>query len=225
MDNFDLDNYKKTWQEQDQKERYNSNEILNMLNKKSINYVKFIFWISLAEFIFFVAMTIYFLISNENDTSILDLLPKFGLTKNQHLEADIAHLDFIIKLISLLLTGGFVLVFYKNYKKITVESNIKQFIIQIFDFKKTVRYFIFSNIVLLIIFNVVVSYIIYHNLQLQIEHLERKDLWLMAFTILSTAAFSILLVYIYYKIFYGILLNKLNKNLEQIKNIEQQNQN
>jgi hypothetical protein len=50
------------------------------------------------------------------------------------------------------ITGVFVVIFYSNYKKINVESNLKKFIIHIIKFKKTVNLFIFSNILLLFLF-------------------------------------------------------------------------
>ena len=47
MAEFDIDQLKKTWQEQDKEQLYNKNEILEMLNQKSRNYVKYILWISI----------------------------------------------------------------------------------------------------------------------------------------------------------------------------------
>ncbi len=58
MADFDIDNFKKDWQAQDKKRLYNSSEILEILNHKSKNYVKYIFWISLAEFILFSGITL-----------------------------------------------------------------------------------------------------------------------------------------------------------------------
>lgn len=222
MDNFDIDSYKKSWQEQDKKIQYDSSEILKMLNSKSKNYVKYIAWISLVEFVLFVVLTLYYLFFEENNSSILDLITKFGINKTKNLEADISHLDFIMKMISLLLTGVFVYIFFKNYKKISAEANIKQFILQILNFKKTVKYFIISNITILVIFNGLIIYTIYENIKIQKTHLLPKSEWLLSITIFSTTVISLLLIFIYYKIFYGIILKKLSKNLQQLKEIEQQ---
>jgi hypothetical protein len=49
---FDIDDLKKSWQEQKVTEVYETSEIEAMLNKKSRNYVKYIFWISLLNFYF-----------------------------------------------------------------------------------------------------------------------------------------------------------------------------
>ena len=40
MPDFDLDNLKKTWQEQKVQPKYDNTEIIQMLNKKSRNYVR-----------------------------------------------------------------------------------------------------------------------------------------------------------------------------------------
>lgn len=58
----------------------------------------------------------------------------------------------VMKIASLVITGVFVVIFYSNYKKINVESNLKKFIIHIIKFKKTANLFIFSNILLLFLF-------------------------------------------------------------------------
>jgi hypothetical protein len=56
---FDIDDLKKSWQEQKVPEVYETSEIEAMLNKKSRNYVKYIFWISLVEFLFCFAQHLY----------------------------------------------------------------------------------------------------------------------------------------------------------------------
>ncbi|WP_124640080.1 MULTISPECIES: beta-carotene 15,15'-monooxygenase [Amniculibacterium] len=224
MADFDIDNFKKDWQAQDKKRLYNSSEILEILNHKSKNYVKYIFWISLAEFILFSGITLYYAIWGEGGESLLNITKKIGLNDTNIMKANIAHLDFGMKILNLLITGYFVILFYKNYKKISVQSNIKQFIIQILEFKKTVRYFILTNIVILVIFNLLISIIIFNNIQSQDLHLQSYNWWMLILSIVFTTLFSILLIYIYYKVLYGIILKKLSKNLDQLKEIDQQNE-
>ena len=65
MPEFDLDSFKKTWQEQPVQKKYDDNEILKMLNRKSRNYVKYIFWISVAEFLLFSVMGIFYFFQND----------------------------------------------------------------------------------------------------------------------------------------------------------------
>jgi hypothetical protein len=74
MPEFDLDSFKKTWQEQPVQEKYDNNEILQMLNKKSRNYVKYIFWISVFEFLFFTLIGLFYIIQERNPTLSLIFL-------------------------------------------------------------------------------------------------------------------------------------------------------
>ena len=45
MPEFNIDQYKKTWQESSAATQYSKDEIVQMLNKKSTNYIKYILWI------------------------------------------------------------------------------------------------------------------------------------------------------------------------------------
>lgn len=223
MDNFDLDNFKKTWQEQDKQSKYSNADILKMLNQKSRNYVKYILWISIAEFLLFGGTTIFYMIYDDGSDNIIKLMSRLGIVENQTIKADMAHLNFFIKLLSLVITGVFVVVFYKNYKKINLEANIKQFILQILQFKNTVKLFISTNIILLVVFNLLIAGFIFSNVQKQEIHLQSHDWWVAILTILATTLFSLALIYIYYKIFYGIILKKLSKNLRQLQKMEKEN--
>jgi hypothetical protein len=75
---FDIDDLKKSWQEQKVTEVYETSEIEAMLNKKSRNYVKYIFWISLVEFLFFALLSIYTIFSSNNNESFLNMMKKLG---------------------------------------------------------------------------------------------------------------------------------------------------
>ena len=223
MDNFDLDNFKKTWQEQDKQSKYSNADILKMLNQKSRNYVKYILWISIAEFLLFGGISIFYMLYDDGSDNIIKLMGRLGIVENQTIKADMAHLNFFIKLLSLVITGVFVVIFYKNYKKINLEANIKQFILQILQFKNTVKLFISTNIILLVVFNMLIAGFIFNNVQKQEIHLQSHDWWVAILTILATTLFSLALIYIYYKIFYGIILKKLSKNLRQLQKMEKEN--
>ncbi|MBS1550305.1 MAG: beta-carotene 15,15'-monooxygenase [Bacteroidetes bacterium] len=223
MAEFDIDQLKKTWQEQDKEQLYNKNEILEMLNLKSRNYVKYILWISMTEFLVFGILTLAYSIYGNETNSLLNLLTKIGLNPTQTIKADIAHINFIIKIISLLVTGIFVLIFYKNYSRINIEANLKQFILQIFRFKKTVRYFILTNVLLLVAFNLIIASIVYTYIQQQDLQLQVYNWWILVLTTVFTCIISIALIFIYYKILYGIILKKLSKNLKQLQEIENEN--
>jgi hypothetical protein len=66
MPEFDLDNLKKTWQEHKVEPKYSNTEIEAMLNKSSRNYVKYILWISIAEFLVILCLNIYYTFSSDD---------------------------------------------------------------------------------------------------------------------------------------------------------------
>ena len=119
-----------------------------------------------------------------------------------------------------MLTGVFVVLFYQNYKKINVESNLKKFILQIISFKKTVNIFILANILLLVFFTAVLTVFTFYILSQQ--HIQLSHPTLIGFivgTVLMTIL-SIVLIWLYYRIVYGIIMKRLGKNLDELKKME-----
>ena len=220
MPDFDIDSLKKQWQEQSVPDKYDNSEILKMLNRKSRNYVKYIFWISAAEFLVFFVMNILYVFQSGGDDSFMHIMEKLGVEKTTKVEADYAHLYFIMRIVSLLVTGFFVVKFYLNYKKINVEENLKKFIIQILKFRKTVSLFILTNILLLVFFMAVLTLFVMRTISSQ--NLELNHPTVIGFLVglgVSTLI-SVFLIWLYYRVVYGIIMGRLGKNLEQLKEFE-----
>lgn len=126
--------------------KYQDSEILEILNKKSRNYVKFIFWVSVAEFALFLILNISAWLRHENGDAYFTQLSQLGIQINENVKATFHNIYFVFKMISLLIILFYVWVFFRKYKKIDVESNLKSFILQIISFKKSVNRFILVNI-------------------------------------------------------------------------------
>ncbi len=220
MDNFDLEKLKKTWQEQDVPPKYEQSDILKMLNKKSRNYVKYILWISIIEFLLFVAAIIYTIFKSPDDQSMIHILEKLGVKNNDDIEADLAHLFFGLRVVSIVLTSIFVYLFYQNYTKINVESNLKKFILQILKFKRTVNSFIVANIVLFMIFIGILTAATFRIMSEQNIQLNIPTMIGFLSGVVITAFLGVLLSLIYYRLVYGIIMRKLGKNLTQLQKIE-----
>ena len=221
MPDFDLDNLKKTWQEQKVQPKYDNTEIIQMLNKKSRNYVKYIFWISLVEFLFFVSTSIFYISSNSEQESLLNLFEKIGIEKTIALEKTFQSLYLGLKIISLLVLSYFVIKFYINYRKINVEENLKQLIIQIKNFKKTVNAFIVINVLLLLTFSSILTIILFITLSKQEVTLDMSTKTGLVAGIICTTIITVLLIWGYYRLAYGIIMKRLNKNLQQLKEIDE----
>ena len=220
MAEFDLDHLKKTWQEQEVQPKYDSPQIEEMLNKSSRNYVKYILWISIAEFLVILGLNFYYSFIGDDSESFMNILGKLGIENTVDLQADFAHLYFVLKVFSLVLTGVFVVLFYQNYKKINVESNLKKFILQIISFKKTVNIFILANILLLVFFTAVLTVFTFYILSQQ--HIQLSHPTLIGFIVGTglMTILSIVLIWLYYRIVYGIIMKRLGKNLDELKKME-----
>lgn len=125
---------------------------------------------------------------------------------------------------SLVLTAFFVLKFFQNYRRINIESNLKKLILQIISFKKTVNLFILTNIFLIILFTIVLTAFTFKILSQQNIHLNNPTLIGFLVGTVIMMAISVILIWIYYRLVYGILLKRLSKNLEDLQKIDQQQQ-
>ncbi len=222
MPEFDLDSFKKTWQEQPVQKKYDDNEILQMLNRKSRNYVKYIFWISVAEFLLFSVMGIFYFFQNEEDNGFLNILEKLGAQKTPEIENSFESIYWILKISSVMVTAYFVFKFYQNYRKIRIEENLKGLITRILTFKKTVNAFILISILLLVAFTSIFTIFIFYSLNAQNVEPKSSELTIFIIGIIVTTAFSVLLIWLYYRLVYGIIMSKLDKNLKQLREIDSQ---
>lgn len=222
MPEFDLDSFKKTWQEQPVQQKYDNSEILQMLNKKSRNYVKYIYWISVAEFLFFTILGLFYIIQGKESNSFLNILERMGAKRTPELENSFDNIYLALKVLSLSVTAYFVYKFYQNYKQIKIEENLKQFIIRIIQFKKTVNAFILINIALLIAFTSIFTVFIFYILNTQNIEVTGSALVGFIIGIVVSTCMSVFLVWVYYRLVYGIIMKRLDKNLKQLKDIESQ---
>lgn len=219
-EDFDIDSLKKAWQDQEIADDYNQNEIESMLNKKSRNYVKYILWISIAEFFIFGLINFLALFSTNFQTDFTSILNKLQIRNQNEVEFSLDKIYYWMKIFSLIITGVFVVIFYKNYKKINVESNLKKFITHIIHFKKSVNFFIFSNIFLLILFIGSFTSFLVFTIKKQNIHIDNPTFWGLVTGVVFSLLICIILILLYYKLAYGILLKRLSVNLKQLEKID-----
>ena len=223
MPEFDLDSFKETWQQQPVQPKYNTSEIESMLNKSSRNYVKYILWISLVEFVLILGANLYYTFLGEDTADLVSVLGKLGIDNSDQFQNTLTQLYLALKMVSLALTGIFVYLFYQNYRKINVEANLKKLILQIIKFKKTVQLFILANIVLVILFTLILGIFTFSVLAQQKIELTNPTIIGFVTGLLLTMGISVVLIWIYYRVVYGFILRRLGKNLEQLQNIEEEN--
>lgn len=222
MPEFDLDSFKKTWQEQPVQPKYDNKEILQMLNRKSRNYVKYIFWISVIEFLFFSVFGLFYFFQEEESESFRKMLTRLGAQEAPEIESNFGHAYLAIKILSLLITAYFVLKFYQNYRKIKIEENLKGLITRIIKFKRTVNAFILISIVLLLLFTFVLIAFILYILDSQNIQPTNSSLTIIIVGITVSTLLAVSMIWVYYRLVYGTIIKKLDKNLKQLKEIDSQ---
>ncbi|WP_313098936.1 beta-carotene 15,15'-monooxygenase [Epilithonimonas sp.] len=224
-EDFDIDSLKKSWQEQVISDGYNQDEIEVMLNKKSRNYVKYILWISVAEFLVFGVINFITIFSGDFHTDLTNILNKLQIRNQPEVEFSLDKIYNSMRILSFFITGIFVVVFYLNYKKIDVESNLRKFIIHIIKFKKTVNLFIFSNVLLLVLFIASLISLLTVTIRRQNIHVDNPTFWSLIIAVSLSLLISIVLILLYYKLAYGIILKRLSKNLKQLEKIDSEKEN
>jgi uncharacterized membrane protein len=210
MDGLDL--LKKDWNKEDKNHKYLSQtDIYPMLHKKSSSIVKTLFYISVAELVFWILInTIPFFFSIEYRKN-LDTL--YGDTD---IFTELTILSYIIILI-------FMYLLFKSYKDISVTDSAKKLMKSIIKTRKIIKYYVIYNLVFAFIAIIIgLFYGINHDPELmaQLEHLDNGErvLFIML-SILFTGIF-IVIVWLFYKLIYGVLLKRLNQNYKELEKLE-----
>ncbi|WP_375253091.1 hypothetical protein [Dokdonia donghaensis] len=198
----ELELLKKDWQKQeDTLPKYTKEDLYPMLLKKSSSIVKLIFIISLIEFAFWIVLSFAF---NDNETKAFE--KQFGLQT----------FDTIVLVVHLTALVVFAVWFYKNFKKIQATDSAKVLMKNIIKTRNTVKYYIwFSMAFVAIASTIAYAIMIQNNPALADENLLYLSL---KFIIVITIALGLL--WGLYRIIYGLLLRKLNRNYRELKKLE-----
>ncbi|MDO9038778.1 MAG: hypothetical protein Q7U59_10575 [Lutibacter sp.] len=209
----ELEFLKKDWKKQGADfPKLSYKEIYKMIHKKSSSIVKWIFIICIAEFLFWGLITIMI------PESTFAIYEKFNL--NTFL--------FIAQGLHYLVVFFFIYLFYKNYKTISVVDNTGLLMKNILKTRKTVNYYVYYNITLYILLSIILNIVIFSHPDILIENIMPKNATLDSdkfLGIMIVVQIILLLVmcgiiWAYYRIIYGILLKKLNRNFKELESME-----
>ena len=203
----DLDLLKKNWQKQDSFNQVSEQDIYEMLQKKSSSIVKWLFFMSVLEFLFCTIMNVFTdgdnILGNKKYDFYFELLEYFS---------------FLITLI-------FVYLLWNNYKKISSISNTKKLMSDILNTKKIVNYYVIYNLVT-IVFVLIIGFAFLaikntDNPILAAKITENPSLvWVLTAIFIVVAIVIVAVIWLFYKLLYGILLKKLYSNYEELKKID-----
>lgn len=214
MDELEL--LKSQWHSRDQElPRLTYGEIYKMLLKKSSSIVKLILFISIGEILFWTCLALLIPESSEkftDDAGLHDILFASNI---------LYYAVFII----------FIIVFYRNYKKISATDSVKDLMKSIIKTRRTVKYFIIYNIFSAAILMLGLNIFYYLNQELVFNLMvedygvaptmdQGQFITIFFWTQAIISVVLIALIFLFYRLIYGILLRRLKRNYMELKRIE-----
>ena len=200
----ELEILKNDWKKKENTfDQVSENEIYSMLHKRSSTIVKWILIISIIEFI--VLNGLGFLIADKEIENFEKLHPYLNVIEKA---------NYFILL-------GFIYLFYKNYKTISVLDSSKKLIQDIIKTRKIVNYYIYWNV---FISSFLGSFGFIHGFKAGYKNANPEatpisDTGFIIIFIFSML-FVIALIFGFYKLLYGFFLNRLNKNYKELQKLD-----
>ncbi|UII80202.1 hypothetical protein [Flagellimonas sp. CMM7] len=212
MDELEL--LKKDWQNKEEHlPKLSYDQIYKMIWKKSSSIVKWIFYISLIEFVFWAGINIIF----SDPESMQEL-------KAMHIYNVMMVLNFVNYGVILY----FIYKFYTNYRKISFTDSSKKLMGTILDVKKIVTQYVWFNLIIFAITMIISIYgiLIYGPQGKEIiasamQEGNEVTFWFLVITVsVIFTAVLLVLIWLFYKLLYGILLKRLKENYNDLKKLE-----
>ena len=146
MDQLEL--LKKQWQSREHElPKLTYEDIYKMLLKKSSSIVKWIFYISIAEILFWTLLS--FMVP-ESSTKFSDDIGLHNVLVG-------------VNVLNYTVFGFFIILFYINYRKISTTDSIKELMKNILRTRKTVKYFVIYNVTGSILLIIGINFYYYFN--------------------------------------------------------------
>ncbi|MFT6699299.1 MAG: hypothetical protein ACJAVD_000792 [Porticoccaceae bacterium] len=208
-----LDKYKKAWSNQpEETNKLSAVDIYKMAHSRSSSIVKWIFIIGILEFAFWFSINI--LIPDSfykiyEDLNLKDQINFFMI------------LHYIVIII-------FLYFFYINYKKISIIENTKSLIQRILNIRNTVKYYVYYNLAIVFLSSLILNIVLISDSDKLMKVMNPKNLsvdmnQLITITIISqiiAIVIFMLILWLFYKLIYGILLKKLNRNYKELSKLD-----
>ncbi|MDR5589991.1 hypothetical protein [Christiangramia sp. SM2212] len=208
----DLDLLKKDWKKQEKNLPHLSyDELYKMIWKRSSSIVKWIFIISIVEFLLGAVLNIFLA-----DDHYWEQMEKYSLT------------EFIIAtyVISYLITFYFIYKFYNNYRSISTTDSASMLMKSILKTRKTVKYYISFILISSGVVFLVSLILMLRNHAVNADpgqanmEFDTKQWAIFIGGTLIALAILLGIIWLIYRVVYGILLRRLHKNYKELKKLE-----
>ena len=208
----ELDILKKDWnKEKPEHKKLSLKDIYPMLQKKSSSIVKTLFYISIAELVFWILVNIIPYFTPSTYKAQLD-----AIYTNEYIFTGLTILSYVIILL-------FIYLLFKAHKAISVTDNAKKLMESILKTRKIIKYYVLYNLIMAGISLIIGFYFAFAQtpgLSEQFKNFTSKQLLISYALIALFIVVFILIIWLFYKLIYGLLLKRLNQNYKELKNLE-----
>jgi len=210
----ELELLKKDWKAKESSfPKLNREALYALIWKRSSSIVKWLYYISIAEFVFWTTLSI--LTRNAEQKKIIESMR-------------LSNFITVLTAVNYSVLVYFIVLFYNNYKLVSYQSSVKELIQSILKVKKTVSQYVWFNLSMLAVGTLggLIGGILYgpeSETILEMSHQRENPLlfWgIIALVVLVVIALAIGLLLLFYRLLYGILLKKLKNNYKELIKLE-----
>lgn len=202
----ELEDLKNKWAEQDFSHSFSKEDIKGFLQKKSTYSIKWIFYLSIVEFILYLSFPL--------------LVPNYLDSFDYYKSLNLFEFSIITTVLGYVLLIYFMWRFFQNYKKISVANSLKDHLSAILNTRRAVNQYFYFNVAILIVFTIVV---LVSALQLDKNMIgfqeENSSILTMLFVIGLVIAVILGIFGLLYYFVYGRFLRPLKNNEKELLEI------
>lgn len=203
----ELEDLKNKWAKQDFSQSYSKEEIKGFLQKKSTHSIKWIFYLSIVEFVLYLSFPLLF--------------PNYIKSFDYYKSLNLFEFSIVTTVLGYVLLLYFMWHFFKNYKKISVANSIKDHLSAILNTRRAVNQYFYFNVAILIIFTIVVLVAALERDKNMIAlQEENNSMIIIIFMIGILIAIILGLFGIMYYFVYGRFLRPLKNNEKELLKIK-----
>ena len=203
----ELEDLKNKWAKQDFSQSYSKEEIKGFLQKKSTHSIKWIFYLSIVEFVLYLSFPL--------------LVPNYIKSFDYYKSLNLFEFSIVTTMLGYVLLLYFMWHFFQNYKKISVANSIKDHLSAILNTRRAVNQYFYFNVAILIIFTIVVlAAALERDKNMIALQEENNSMIMIIFMILILIAIILGLFGIMYYFVYGRFLRPLKNNEKELLKIK-----
>ncbi|MDC0642995.1 hypothetical protein OAP39_00140 [Flavobacteriaceae bacterium] len=205
MDEFK--SLKEKWANQKFDKQYTVEELNGFLQKKSKTSIKWIFYLSVAEFFLYISFPF--------------IIPNYYESFDYYKSLNLFEFSIATSIIGYIILVYYMLRFFKNYKRISVTDSVKGHLSTILNTRRAVNQYIYFNLGILLIFLIVVMFSAFKFDENLIALKQENNSVIMIVFIIGLLVSLIIGVFgLLYYFVYGRFLNPLKKNEKELMNID-----